>query len=109
MPASCRTEEGIQLTKISILTISYNQDKYLRECLDSVLCQDYDDWELFVIDPGSTDLSRMIALEYSELDSRVRCIFEEDLLLAAQQSQLLYSNCSPTIHIESQSRGVFRE
>jgi len=79
VPASCRTEEGIQLTKISILTISYNQDKYLRECLDSVLRQDYDDWELFVIDPGSTDLSRMIALEYSELDSRVRCIFEEDL------------------------------
>jgi len=61
--------------KISVVTISYNQARFLRECMDSVLGQSHDDLEYIVVDAGSTDGSREIAESYG---SRVVRIFEED-------------------------------
>lgn len=63
---------------ISVVTISYNQGKYLNQCIDSILNQDYENWELFIVDPGSTDNSRKIASEYAKRDERITCIFEPD-------------------------------
>jgi glycosyltransferase involved in cell wall biosynthesis len=64
--------------KISIVTVSFNQDKYLAECISSVVNQTYSDWELIIVDPGSTDSSRMIAQQFAKLDSRISLIFEKD-------------------------------
>jgi glycosyltransferase involved in cell wall biosynthesis len=64
--------------KISIVTLSFNQAKYLRESINSVLDQSYQDWELIIIDPGSTDSSRDIALHFAEKDSRISLLFEAD-------------------------------
>lgn len=61
--------------KISIVTISFNQAKYLRDCIDSVLSQDYKDIEYIVVDPGSTDGSREIVESYG---SRIFKVFEKD-------------------------------
>ncbi len=55
---------------VSILVPSYNHALYLRACLDSVLAQDFADWELILIDDGSTDESLEIARSY--VDPRVR-------------------------------------
>lgn len=52
--------------KISIVTISYNQAAYLRECIDSVLSQEDVNLEYIVVDPGSTDGSREIIESYGD-------------------------------------------
>ena len=51
--------------KISIITISYNQSKWLRSCLESVKCQKYSNLEHIIIDGGSTDGSIAILEEFS--------------------------------------------
>jgi len=53
--------------KFSIVTISYNQSKYLKQCIDSVVSQDVDDLEYIVVDPGSADESRKIIDSYEQI------------------------------------------
>jgi len=62
--------------KISIVTISYNQARFLERCIRSVIEQDYDDIEYIVVDPGSTDGSREIIERYRDRISKI--IFEPD-------------------------------
>ena len=62
------------MPKISILVPIYNVEKYLRECLDSILNQTLKDIEIICINDGSTDSSLEILNEYSSKDSRVKII-----------------------------------
>jgi glycosyltransferase involved in cell wall biosynthesis len=50
--------------RISVVTISFNQGKYLQECLDSVRNQNYPDYEHIVVDAGSSDESVELLREY---------------------------------------------
>ena len=56
---------------VSILMPVYNASKYLGTCLDSILNQSYNSWELLAVDDFSTDTSLAILSEYSRLDSRI--------------------------------------
>ena len=58
--------------KISVIVPVYNAEKWLRRCVDSILVQIFTDFELLLIDDGSTDGSGAICDEYAMLDSRVR-------------------------------------
>jgi len=58
--------------KISVIVPVYNVEKYLRECVDSVLAQTFTDFELILVDDGSPDDSGKICDEYAAKDSRVR-------------------------------------
>ncbi len=60
--------------KISVIIPIYNMDAYLRECLDSVLCQSINDIEVICIDDGSTDYTQLILAEYAWKDSRIKVI-----------------------------------
>ena len=61
--------------KISIVTISFNQEKYLPACIESILSQTNCDLEYIVVDPGSSDLSRAIIESYGD---RIVKVFEKD-------------------------------
>lgn len=65
-------------TMISIITPVYNTEKYLRECLESVLAQTYTDYEVLLVDDGSTDRSGGICDEYAQRDSRIRVFHKEN-------------------------------
>lgn len=58
--------------KISIIIPVYNVEKYIRECLDSILNQTFTDWEALLIDDGSPDNSGLICDEYAAKDSRFK-------------------------------------
>ncbi len=60
--------------KLSIVVSVYNVEKYLRECLDSILCQEFSDFELIIVNDGSTDDSLAICNEYKTKDRRIRVI-----------------------------------
>lgn len=59
---------------LSIIIPTYNGEKYLKEALDSILCQTFQDWELIVVDDCSTDGTRDIVNQYINNDSRIRMI-----------------------------------
>lgn len=61
--------------KISVVTISFNQGQFLRQCIDSVLDQNYPDLEYIVVDPGSRDNSREIIDSYGD---RIVRVYEKD-------------------------------
>lgn len=64
--------------KISIVVPVYNSAKYLRECLDSICSQTFNDWEIVAIDDGSSDESPAILDEYACRDERIRVIHKQN-------------------------------
>ena len=62
----------------SIVVPVYNVESYIRECIESVLNQTYPDFELILVNDGSTDQSPTICEEYAAKDSRVKVIHKEN-------------------------------
>ncbi len=62
---------------ISVCIPTYNGEKYLRECFDSVLAQTFSDFEVLVVDDHSSDETLKIAKEYAEHDQRIRVVPNE--------------------------------
>jgi glycosyltransferase involved in cell wall biosynthesis len=60
--------------RVSVIIPLYNSEKYLRQTLDSVLAQTLTDWELVLVDDGSTDATPRIAAEYAARDARIRAV-----------------------------------
>ncbi|WP_446425159.1 glycosyltransferase [Mailhella sp.] len=63
---------------ISVIVPVYNGEKYLANCLDSILGQDFNDIEVLCINDGSTDSSAEILRSYAERDRRVRVITQKN-------------------------------
>ena len=64
--------------KISIIVPVYNAENYLRRCIDSILEQTYTNFELLLINDGSTDGSAKILEEVKESDSRIRVVHKKN-------------------------------
>ena len=65
------------MPKISIVMAAYNEAHDVGRALDSILAQSFVDWELIVIDDGSTDATAEIVKRYAEKDSRIRLVVNE--------------------------------
>lgn len=63
---------------ISVVIPVFNTKNYLEKCLDSILCQTYDNYEMIVVDDGSTDGSGEYLDEFSKRDSRIRVIHQQN-------------------------------
>ena len=63
---------------ISIIIPIFNTEQYLPRCIESVLSQRYSDFELILVDDGSTDASGAICDSYSERDHRIRVFHKEN-------------------------------
>jgi len=65
---------------VSVITPAYNTEKYLGECIESVLAQSYQNWEYVIVNNCSTDRSLEIAQQYAEQDERIRIYNNEKFL-----------------------------
>lgn len=66
--------KGVSMSKISVVMPVYNGEKYLEESINSIIMQDYEDWELIIVNDASTDRTKEIVNHYVESDDRIRCI-----------------------------------
>ncbi|BAZ09728.1 family 2 glycosyl transferase [Calothrix sp. NIES-4071] len=57
---------------VSAITIFFNCEKFIEEAIESVLAQTYDNWELLLVDDGSSDGSTAIALQYAQRYPQIR-------------------------------------
>lgn len=68
--------------KISIIVAIYNVEKYINRCIDSILSQTFRDFELILVDDGSTDRCSDICDEYQQKDSRIVVIHQKNMGLS---------------------------
>ena len=71
-------EQSSNQPLISIVVPVYNSEKHLRQCVDSLLSQTYENWELLLINDGSKDKSGEICDYYTNLDCRIRAIHKSN-------------------------------
>lgn len=68
----------MQETKLSVIVAVYNVEKYLHQCLNSIIEQSYRNLEIILVDDGSTDHSAQICDEYAYKDSRIKVIHKDN-------------------------------
>src|ERR1700740_2369874 len=65
---------------VSVVTPVYNGEAFLAECIESVLAQDYANWEYIIVNNCSTDRSLEVAEHYAALDSRIRVVTNQEFV-----------------------------
>ena len=66
------------MNKLSVVVIIYKVEKYLKQCIDSILNQTYKDYELILVDDGSPDGCPAICDEYADKDARINVIHQKN-------------------------------
>lgn len=73
--------------KFSVIVTVYNLERYIEECVESIINQTYKNLEIICIDDGSTDSSPVILDRYAKLDQRIRVIHKENAGLVSARKQ----------------------
>ena len=66
------------MARISVIVPAYNAEGLISACIESVLAQQFTDWELIVVNDGSKDGTAALCDAYAEKDSRIRVIHQEN-------------------------------
>lgn len=85
------------MVKISVIVPVYNVDRFLSECLNSILSQSLSDIEVICVDDGSTDNSLDILKEFRQKDERIKIISQENRGLAAARNRGMDAACGEYI------------
>jgi len=90
------------MAQLSIIIPVYNAELYLSKCLDSILQQGYQDYEIICINDGSTDGSLLILEEYATKDDRIRIITQKNRgLIAARKAGLAVAEGNYTTFVDA--------
>ncbi len=71
---------------VSVVIPAYNAANFLNETIESVIFQTYPNWELIIVDDGSTDTTADIAKNYAQKDSRIRYVFQTNQKMASARN-----------------------
>ncbi len=85
------------MNKISIIVPVYNVEKYLRECIESILSQKLEPMEIILVDDGSTDSSGAICDEYASSHSHIKVVHQKNGGLSAARNTGLSLSCGEYI------------
>jgi len=83
---------------ISVIIPVYNTEKYLAECLDSVINQTFGNIEIICVNDGSPDNSQKILEQYAKTDNRIKIISQENAGLAAARNAGIHNACADLIY-----------
>jgi glycosyltransferase involved in cell wall biosynthesis len=83
------------LPLVSVATPVYNSEKYLAECIESVLAQTYQNWEYVIVNNCSTDRTTEIAQLYARKDMRIRIHNNQEFVSAVQNHNIAFREISP--------------
>ena len=67
------------MKKVTIIVPIYNMEKYLVDCLESILNQSYRELEIILVDDGSTDNSKNIIEKYKKVDTRIISAYQKNM------------------------------
>ena len=81
------------MPKIAVIIPAYNQSQYLGQAIQSVLEQTFKDWEAIVVDDGSSDETRSVALSYP--DARLHYVYQENRGLSAARNTGIRNTTAP--------------
>ena len=74
------------MVEISVIVPVYKVEKYIKRCIDSILIQTFQDFELILVDDGSPDKCGQICEEYSQKDKRIVVLHRENGGLSAARN-----------------------
>lgn len=74
------------MSKISVIIPVYNTEKYLARCIESIIGQAYSDWELILVNDGSTDGSGLVCDRYAVKDARIKVLHNQNQGPAASRA-----------------------
>lgn len=90
------------MPKVSVLVPIYNSQNYLPKCLNSILCQTFDNLQIVLLDDGSTDNSYSIAYKYAIKDSRIELYHQNNSGVADTRNKLLsFTNGDYILFVDS--------
>lgn len=82
----------MEFKKVSVIVPVYNAEKYIEECICSVISQTYKDWELILVDDGSTDCSGGICDDFAKVDNRICAVHQENAGVTKARAKGVFSS-----------------
>ena len=86
------------MVRFSIIIPCYKVEKYIHECIESVLAQDYGEWEAICVDDGSPDGTGVILDQYASKDQRIKVIHQENRGLSEARNSALRIACGEWLY-----------
>lgn len=93
---------------VSIVIPVYNGEKYIKECIDSLICQTYTDFEIIIVDDGSTDMTEKICHQYHKMNSVLYYKIEHGGVSKARNVGIKCSRGQYIVFVDSDDRVTSR-